>query len=75
MTGRFAGSPLWSPEALALWAGQVSLSFLAEDASLAVTFRNQNEFSVLQSEVGENAAHLHGDAVDVTVKDAVRQFA
>jgi NAD(P)-dependent dehydrogenase (short-subunit alcohol dehydrogenase family) len=52
----------------------VSLAFLQEGAKVIVTYRNQNEFSALQSAAGPTASMLEGHAVDVTDEAAVAQL-
>jgi NAD(P)-dependent dehydrogenase (short-subunit alcohol dehydrogenase family) len=52
----------------------VSLAFLAEGASVVVTFRDQKELDALKSEAGENSSSLDGHLVDVTDEAAVRQL-
>lgn len=73
MSGRFSGQ-------VALIAGGtgglgrgVSIAFLEEGATVAVTYRRQQEFEALRSEAGSLAASLEGHAVDVTHDAAVRQ--
>ncbi len=44
----------------------VSLAFLAEGATVAVTYRNPEEFSALQTAASTKAAALQGHIVDVT---------
>ena len=52
----------------------VSLAFLAEGARVAVTYRNPQEFTDLQSAAGGNASSLEGHTLDVTDEAAVRQL-
>jgi NAD(P)-dependent dehydrogenase (short-subunit alcohol dehydrogenase family) len=52
----------------------VSLAFLAAGASVAVSYRRQEEFGVLKDEAGGAAARLEGYAVDVTDEAAVGQL-
>ena len=49
----------------------VSLAFLAEGATVVVTYRKQDELDGLRSAAGANAARLSGHAVDVTDEAAV----
>src|SRR6516162_8357568 len=71
MTGRFSNK-------LALVAGgtgglgrAVSLAFLEEGASVAVTFRRQEEFDALKESASPQASSLIGNNVDVTSEAAV----
>jgi NAD(P)-dependent dehydrogenase (short-subunit alcohol dehydrogenase family) len=50
----------------------VTLAFVQAGAKAVVTYRKQEEFAALQSEVGENAALLEGHATDVTDEAAVK---
>ena len=52
----------------------VTLAFLEEGATVAVTFRRQEELDTLKKLAGANAAHLESFAVDVTDEAAVRQL-
>jgi NAD(P)-dependent dehydrogenase (short-subunit alcohol dehydrogenase family) len=52
----------------------VSLAFLEEDATVAVTFRQQEELDALKKLAGANAGRLEAYAVDVTDEAAVRQL-
>jgi NAD(P)-dependent dehydrogenase (short-subunit alcohol dehydrogenase family) len=52
----------------------VSLAFLEEGAKVVVTYRDQKEFDVLQSESGANGSSLDGHHVDVTDERVVRQL-
>src|SRR5437764_7399385 len=53
----------------------VSLAFLAADATVAVTYRRQEEFDALKDAAGGDAARLEGYTVDVTDEAAVGQLA
>jgi NAD(P)-dependent dehydrogenase (short-subunit alcohol dehydrogenase family) len=52
----------------------VTLAFLQESATVAVTFRQQEELDALKKLAGANAARLEAFAVDVTDEAAVRQL-
>jgi NAD(P)-dependent dehydrogenase (short-subunit alcohol dehydrogenase family) len=52
----------------------VTLAFLQESATVAVTFRQQEELDALKKLAGGNAARLEAFAVDVTDEAAVRQM-
>src|SRR6516162_10220445 len=74
MTGRFSNK-------VALVAGgtgglgrAVSLAFLQEGASVAVTFRRQEEFDALKESAGPQASSLTGHEVDVTNDAAVEKM-
>ena len=51
----------------------VSLAFLAEGASVHVTYRNPAEFTALQQSAGSASASLTGHRVDVTDESAVAE--
>lgn len=53
----------------------VSLAFLGEGATVAVTYRVQEEFAVLRNAAGKSAASLEGLAIDVTDDAATRELA
>jgi NAD(P)-dependent dehydrogenase (short-subunit alcohol dehydrogenase family) len=52
----------------------VTLAFLEEGATVAVTFRQQEELDAMKKLAGANAARLEAFAVDVTDEAAVRQL-
>jgi NAD(P)-dependent dehydrogenase (short-subunit alcohol dehydrogenase family) len=52
----------------------VSLAFLEEGAKVAVTYRAQKEFDVLNNAAGANTSSLQGHKVDVTDEAAVKQL-
>lgn len=52
----------------------VSLAFLQEGATVAVTFRKQEEFDALKQAAGAKGAGLAGYAADVTDEAAVGRF-
>jgi len=52
----------------------VTLGFLEEGATVAVTFRRQGELDALKIRAGANSARLDGFAVDVTDEAQVRQL-
>jgi NAD(P)-dependent dehydrogenase (short-subunit alcohol dehydrogenase family) len=52
----------------------VTLAFLQESATVAVTFRQQEGLDALKKLAGANAARLEAFAVDVTDEAAVRQM-
>jgi NAD(P)-dependent dehydrogenase (short-subunit alcohol dehydrogenase family) len=68
-------------EAVALVAGgtgalgrAVSLAFLAEGASVAVTFRRSTELEALRSAAGAAGERLFGDSIDATDEAAVARL-
>ena len=52
----------------------VSLAFLAEGASVVVSYRSQEEFAALEKTAGAAASSLVGHRVDVTDESAVGQL-
>jgi NAD(P)-dependent dehydrogenase (short-subunit alcohol dehydrogenase family) len=52
----------------------VSLAFLAEGASVAVPYFDEQEFADLKTAAAENVARLEGQSVDVTDETATRTF-
>jgi len=50
----------------------VTLAFLAEGATVVVTYRNEAEFAVLKTEAGAQAVRLEGAQTDVTDETAVK---
>ena len=52
----------------------VSLAFLRENATVAVTYRRQEEFDNLKQAAGANASRLRGYVADVTDEAAVGQL-
>jgi NAD(P)-dependent dehydrogenase (short-subunit alcohol dehydrogenase family) len=52
----------------------VTLAFLNEGAHVIVTYRNDREFSSLNSDASANASRLEGREVDVTNESAVQQL-
>jgi NAD(P)-dependent dehydrogenase (short-subunit alcohol dehydrogenase family) len=51
----------------------VCLAFLAEDATVIVTYRKQDEFASLQHSAGPTASRLEGHSLDVTDEKAVAE--
>ena len=52
----------------------VSIAFLEEGATVAVTYRRQNEFESLRHAAGTHASRLEGHDIDVTNDAAVHQM-
>jgi NAD(P)-dependent dehydrogenase (short-subunit alcohol dehydrogenase family) len=53
----------------------VSLAFLNEGATVAVTYRHEEEFAALKGSAGANASALSGHQVDVTEEKQTAKFA
>jgi NAD(P)-dependent dehydrogenase (short-subunit alcohol dehydrogenase family) len=53
----------------------VSLAFLSEGASVAVTYRREEELAALKSAAGANGSALSGHKVDVTDEKVTAKFA
>lgn len=70
MAGRFSNKLVLVAGGTGGLGRAVSLAFLQEGASVAVTFRAQEEFAALKESAGREAALLTGHHVDVT-DDAV----
>jgi NAD(P)-dependent dehydrogenase (short-subunit alcohol dehydrogenase family) len=73
MADRFEGKLVFVAGGTGALGKAVSLAFLDESASVAVTYRNPDEFRVLKEAAGEHAASLQGYPIDVTDEEAVRQ--
>lgn len=71
MAGRFSNKLVLVAGGTGGLGRAVSLAFLREGASVAVTFRAQEEFTALKESAGGEAALLTGHHVDVTDADAV----
>ena len=74
MNGRFAGR-------VALLAGgtgglgrAVSLAFLEQGATVALTYQKVDEFEALRNQAGNAASRLDGFATDVTSESSVREL-
>src|SRR5262245_46410450 len=74
MTARFSGKVVLVAGGTGGLGRAVSLAFLQEGASVAVTFRAQEEFVALKEAAGEDAPGLTGHNVDVTDSDAVMRM-
>jgi len=74
MSGAFAGQTVLVAGGTGGLGRAVSLAFLAAGATVAVTYRKQEELDALRSAAGANAARVSGHAVDVTDEAAVRQL-
>jgi NAD(P)-dependent dehydrogenase (short-subunit alcohol dehydrogenase family) len=74
MNPRFAGQAVLVAGGTGGLGRAVSLAFLAEDAKVIVTYRNEQEFAALKSAAGANGSSLVGHRVDVTEEAAARQL-
>ena len=74
MSGGFAGQTVLVAGGTGGLGRAVSLAFLAAGATVAVTYRKQEELDALRSAAGANAARVSGHAVDVTDEAAVREL-
>jgi NAD(P)-dependent dehydrogenase (short-subunit alcohol dehydrogenase family) len=74
MSARFEGKVVLVAGGTGGLGRAVALAFLDEGATVAVTFRRQEELDVLKKLAGANAARLEAFAVDVTDEAAVRQL-
>ncbi len=52
----------------------VSLAFLNEGATVAVTYRHEEEFAALKGAAGANASALSGHLIDVTDEKQTAKF-
>ncbi len=74
MAGRFSSKLVLIAGGTGGLGRAVSLAFLQEGASVAVTFRAQEEFDALKNAAGREASLLTGHSVDVTDDDAVMKM-
>lgn len=74
MAGRFNGKRVLVAGGTGGLGKAVSMAFLNEAASVAVTYIYPEEFAALKSGAGAHAASLQGHQVDVTDELAVRQL-
>ena len=74
MAGRFSNKLVLVAGGTGGLGRAVSLAFLQEGASVAVTFRAQEEFDALKESAGKEASLLTGHNVDVTDDDAVMKM-
>ena len=74
MTARFLGNVIVVAGGTGGLGRAVSEAFLAEGATVIVSYHTRSEFDTLMQAVGPNAARLKGEAVDVTDEAAVKQF-
>jgi len=74
MSARFEGKVALVAGGTGGLGGAVTHAFLEERATVADTFRKQEELNALKTLAGANAVRLEGFAVDVTDETAVRQL-
>ena len=74
MAGRFHGKVVLVAGGTGGLGKAVSMAFLNESASVAVTYVVPKEFADLKSASGAQAASMQGHSVDVTDEAAVRQL-
>jgi len=74
MAGRFSNKLVLVAGGTGGLGRAVSLAFLQEGASVAVTFRRQEEFDALKESAGSQASRLTGHDVDVTEDAAVAKM-
>ena len=74
MSARFSGRTILVTGGTGGLGRAVSLAFLEEAATVAVTYRKQEEFDALKDAAGASAARLEGHRVDVTDEAAARQL-
>jgi NAD(P)-dependent dehydrogenase (short-subunit alcohol dehydrogenase family) len=71
MSTRFSGKTVLVAGGTGGLGQAVAVAFLAEEATVGVTYRRQEEFDALKSAAGANGARLEGHRVDVTDEAAV----
>ena len=74
MSARFEGKVVLVAGGTGGLGRAVTLAFLEEGATVAVTFRKQEELDSLEKRAGANVARLEAFAVDVTDEAAARQL-
>jgi len=74
MSARFEGEVVLVAGGTGGLGRAVTLAFLEEGATVAVTFRKQEELDSLEKRAGANVARLEAFAVDVTDEAAARQL-
>lgn len=74
MTARFDNSVVLVAGGTGGLGRAVTSAFLEEDATVAVTYRNQPEWEKFKTAASAHASRLEGHEVDVTDETAVRQF-
>ena len=74
MSARFSGKTVLVAGGTGGLGRAVSLAFLEEAATIAVSYRRQEEFDALRNAAGASAARLEGHRVDVTDEAAAREL-
>jgi NAD(P)-dependent dehydrogenase (short-subunit alcohol dehydrogenase family) len=74
MTNNFTGKVVLIAGGTGGLGRAVSLGFLGAGATVAVTYRAQEEFAALRKAAGARAASLEGHAIDVTDDAATREL-
>jgi NAD(P)-dependent dehydrogenase (short-subunit alcohol dehydrogenase family) len=74
VTGRFDGQVVLVAGGTGALGRAVSLAFLGEGATVAVTYQRGEEFEVLRNEAGGAEVRLEGFATDVTNQSSVREL-
>jgi len=74
MSARFSGRTILVTGGTGGLGRAVSLAFLEEAATVAVTYRRQEGFDALRNAAGASAARLEGHRVDVTDEAAAREL-
>jgi len=74
MNGQFSGSVVLVAGGTGALGRAVSLAFLEQGATVAVTFREPREFDELKGVAASNAALLQGQQVDVSDEVAMKRF-
>jgi NAD(P)-dependent dehydrogenase (short-subunit alcohol dehydrogenase family) len=74
VSGRFAGQVTLVAGGTGGLGRAVSLAFLEEGATVALTYQRVNEFEALRNEAGGAAPRLEGFATDVTNESSVREL-
>jgi NAD(P)-dependent dehydrogenase (short-subunit alcohol dehydrogenase family) len=74
MSERFSGKVVLVAGGTGGLGRAVSLAFLQEGATVAVTYRKQEEFDAVKQAAGANGSGLGGYATDVTDEASVRQL-
>jgi len=74
MSARFSGRTILVTGGTGGLGRAVSLAFLEEAATVAVTYRGQEGFDALRNAAGASAARLEGHRVDVTDEAAAREL-
>jgi NAD(P)-dependent dehydrogenase (short-subunit alcohol dehydrogenase family) len=74
MSQRFSGQVALVAGGTGALGRAVSIVFLEEGATVAVTYQKQDEFDALRAAAGVRAAQLEGHSINVTSESAVHQL-